>query len=263
MSQPLIIANWKMNLDLEEVRRWCHAFESSWGTSSVGAQVVVCPSFLHMLFLSGRLLEVGFLLGAQDCASHGNGAYTGDVSAAMLKDAGCAYVIVGHSERRMYHGEKDALIHDKMQQVLSHGMIPVLCVGETLEERQEGLTQKTLTKQIQNGLPKGTGQSCVIAYEPVWAIGTGNVPQPIEIEKAHSVIADLVTQMGYDSQTPVLYGGSVTSTNAQALFDIPGVDGFLVGGASLDGANFQKIMNSCLTRLPIQGVQEALSSRIS
>lgn len=263
MNQPLVIANWKMNLDLEGVRRWCQTFESSWGSLPTGAQVVVCPSFLHMLFLSGRLLEIGFHLGAQDCASHHNGAYTGDVSTQMLKDAGCSYVIVGHSERRIHHGEKDALIHEKMQQVLSQGMIPVLCVGETLEERQEGLTQKILTKQIQNALPTATGEFCVIAYEPVWAIGTGNVPQPIEIEKAHSVIAELIAQMGYGAQTPILYGGSVTPQNAQALFDIAGVDGFLVGGASLDGVNFQKIINSCLKKMPTSDVSEVFSSRIS
>lgn len=263
MNQPLVIANWKMNLDLEGVRRWCQAFESSWGTLPVGAQVVVCPSFVHMLFLSGRLLEIGFFLGAQDCAPQENGAYTGDVSAAMLKDAGCTYVIVGHSERRLQHGEKDAVIHEKMQQVFAQKMIPILCVGETLEERQEGLTQKVLTKQMHKGLPKSAGQPCVIAYEPVWAIGTGNVPQPIEIEKAHRVIAELLEEMGYPPQTPILYGGSVAPSNARALFDVPGVDGFLVGGASLDGNHFQKIIDSCPKKPPLQEAQDVLSSRIS
>jgi triosephosphate isomerase len=165
-------------------------------------------------------------LGAQDCHAQAEGAFTGDIAAGMLKEAGCAYVILGHSERRRDHGETDAVIAQKLNTAQSAGLIPILCIGETLAEYEGGKTAEVLKRQL--ALIKADG-TLIIAYEPVWAIGSGKTPKPAEIQAAHAVIK---TVLGRD--TPVLYGGSVNAANLAEIVAIPEVSGVLVGGASRD-----------------------------
>ncbi|MBA4749408.1 MAG: triose-phosphate isomerase [Alphaproteobacteria bacterium] len=245
MTRPLIVANWKMNMTLEESRGWCAFWPKDWGVEKKTAEVVVCPSFVQLLFVQGRLLEIGFNLGAQDCAAAARGAQTGDVSAWMLKDAGCRYVIVGHSERRANHQEDDNTVCQKALQALSSGMIPIVCIGETLDERALGKTNEVLTRQLTQSLPRDVEEKpLVLAYEPVWAIGTGKVPTVAEITSAHAHIAAALISLGWKSSTPILYGGSVTPDNASQILALPLVGGLLVGGASLVPEKFDQIIKA-------------------
>lgn len=245
MTRPLIVANWKMNMTLEEARGWCAFWSKDWGIEKKAAEVVVCPSFVQLLFLQGRLLEIGFKLGAQDCAVASRGAHTGEVSALMLKDAGCQYVIVGHSERRANHHEDDQTVCQKTMQVLASDMIPIVCIGETLDERVSGKTNEVLTRQLTQSLPHDLKEKpLVVAYEPVWAIGTGKVPTIDEIKSAHAHIATVLASLGWQNSTPILYGGSVTPDNASEILSLPLVGGLLVGGASLTPEKFDRIVKA-------------------
>ncbi len=245
MTRPLIVANWKMNMTREEARGWCAFWPKDWGVKKRAANVVVCPSFVQLLFVQGRLLEIGFELGAQDCAAEAMGAHTGDVSALMLKDAGCHYVIVGHSERRTNHRENDPMVCQKSIQVFSSGMTPIVCIGETLDERTKGKTHEVLTRQLTRSLPHDLKEkNVVVAYEPVWAIGTGKVPAMDEIKNAHAHIFEVLTSLGWEGAKPILYGGSVTSDNAFEILGLPFVGGLLVGGASLIPEKFDGILKA-------------------
>lgn len=244
-SPPMIVANWKMNMDMDSARAWCeHMAQRLLGGR---AQVIVCPSFVHLLFVAGRLVELGFSLGAQDVSTHEKGAHTGQVSAAMLRDALCAYCLVGHSERRACLGESDADVQNKILQLFTQNLIPILCVGETKEEKDAGLTQEVLARQITQGLPKDAKEgSFVIAYEPRWSIGTGVLPTRKDMEDAHAFIRQCLMQhVGFASVT-ILYGGSVSPQNAGEILATEGVDGLLIGGASLDAQGFSRIASQGL-----------------
>ena len=237
---PMIVANWKMNMDMDSARTWCeHMAQNALGE---GSQVVVCPSFVHLLFVAGRLVELGFSLGAQDVSTHEKGAHTGQVSAAMLKDALCAYCLVGHSERRACLGESDADVQNKILQLWAQGLTPILCVGETKEEKDAGLTQEVLARQITQGLPRSAKEGTfVIAYEPRWSIGTGVLPTRKDMEDAHAFIRQCLAQHVGFASARVLYGGSVSPQNAGEILAAEGVDGLLIGGASLDAQGFSRI----------------------
>jgi triosephosphate isomerase len=189
-------------------------------------------------------------LGAQDCHPEKKGAHTGDTSAELLTEFDCRYVIVGHSERRTDHGEMDDLVRRKAAACISAGIAPIICVGETEKERDQGQTAAIIARQVAGSVPTGaTAASTVIAYEPVWAIGTGRTPTIAEIEEVHRQIRDLfATQQGGGEGLRILYGGSVKGSNAAQVLAAKGVDGALVGGASLDLEDFWKIVTACPSR---------------
>jgi len=242
MRRKLVAGNWKMYGTRESARQLVDAIVAG---SPSHCDVAVFPPFPYLAPLvaqHGAKLD----LGAQDCSEHGEGAYTGDVSAAMLKDVGCRYVLAGHSERRQYHHEDDAQIARKVVKALEHGLTPVLCVGESLEEHDAGHTAQVVERQLGKVIEHcgiAVFETIVLAYEPVWAIGTGRTASP---EKAQSVHALLRSQLAradakIADSTRILYGGSVKPGNAAELFAQPDVDGGLIGGASLKAADFLAI----------------------
>lgn len=212
-----------------------------------GVEVLIIPPFPYLPELISRYAGRGIVFGAQDVSEHDRGAFTGEVSAAMLADIGCRYALVGHSERRQYHGESDALLSRKFTAAKAAGLIPVLCVGETLAQREAGRTEAVIREQLKP-LLKQSGAAAfinaVVAYEPVWAIGTGLTASPGQAQAVHALIRGEVA--GRDatiaSSLPILYGGSVKPANAAALFSQPDIDGGLIGGASLDAGQFLAIV---------------------
>lgn len=242
----LIIGNWKMNASTESLATFFTAFQES---SNSEVQIAVAPPYPYLPSLKAHGASVS--MAAQDCSTHaGSGAYTGEVSAQMLADVGCTYVIVGHSERRQYFHESDQTVLTKTQNVLSAGMVPVICIGETLEQRKGGETQGVLSAQLKLILQEIPKESqLVIAYEPVWAIGTGLTPENAEIQEGCDFIARTLCEF---SDVTVLYGGSVNGDNAFEIFGNEGVQGALVGGASLKPQEFQRIIDSAKRRTNFQ-----------
>jgi triosephosphate isomerase len=239
--RPLtIIGNWKMNGSfaanqqmLEIFRSHCHDLPMSLG---------LCVPYPYLSQAHHLLKDTKIALGAQDVSDHPNGAYTGDVSAAMLQELGCTYVIVGHSERRQHHQEGDGLVARKAKAVLQAKMTPIICVGETEKEHEDGKTLAVVRRQLQVAVDLLQGQiaSCIIAYEPVWAIGTGKVPTPEGAQEVHYQLRLQLATFNAEAATKVaiLYGGSLKADNAKELLAMPDIDGGLVGGASLDAHEF-------------------------
>jgi triosephosphate isomerase len=209
-----------------------------------GAECAVCVPFPYLGEVAERLKGTALALGAQNVSEHAQGAYTGEVAAAMLKELGCRYVIVGHSERRQLYGETDATVAAKFAAVRAHGMTPILCVGETLEEREGGRTEQVVDRQLGAVLDfnKDLGKA-VVAYEPVWAIGTGKTATPEQAQAVHGFLRPKLP-----AGTRILYGGSVKKDNAAALLGQPDIDGGLIGGASLVAAEFVAIMQAAQKR---------------
>jgi len=210
--------------------------------------VVICPVFTALSEVSEVVAESDIQLGAQNCYWQDEGAFTGEISAPMLKDAGAQFVIIGHSERRQYFGETNESVNKKIGSALKHGLTPIVCVGENLGERENGRTFEVLTNHIENGLKDVSAEDIlkiVIAYEPVWAIGTGKTATPLQAQEAHKYIRDLLAKM-YNKDTAniirIQYGGSVKPENTAELMKQPDVDGALVGGASLTVASFTAIV---------------------
>jgi len=214
--------------------------------------VGVCPPYPYLGLAAARLSGSPIGWGAQDVSEHGQGAYTGEVSAAMLADLGCTWVLVGHSERRTLFGETDALVAAKAARALAAGLVPVVCVGETLAEREAGQTEAVLARQVDAvcGVLAGAGGRFVLAYEPVWAIGTGLTASPEQAQAAHALIRARLAAGGVVEAAGirVLYGGSVKPANAGALLSQPDVDGGLIGGASLDANDFLAICRAAAAR---------------
>lgn len=209
-------------------------------------EVLVCPPYVYLAEVAAAIQGSGLLLGAQDVAAESRGAFTGEVSAAMLRDVGCSHVIVGHSERRTLYGETDRVVVGKFRAARAEGLVPILCVGETLQERQSGVTAEVIRRQL-SAVLDAVGASAiaaaVIAYEPVWAIGTGHTATPAQAQEVHALIRAMVA--AHDArmamQLRIIYGGSVKGANAHDLFSMPDIDGGLVGGASLDASEFTQI----------------------
>ena len=238
--QPLIAANWKMHKTPSEAETWANVFKDRLTHISTNAgdaaEVLLCAPFVHLPALRTILMDSPVALGAQDLSAHGEGAYTGEVSAGMLADLGVSYVIVGHSERRAYHHEDDALVNEKLHRVLEHKMRPILCVGETLEQRNAGGTKEVVLSQLEAGL-KGVenATSLVIAYEPVWAIGTGETATADDAgEMCSDIRQALKTRFPEADTIRILYGGSMKPGNAAELLAQPDVNGGLIGSASLE-----------------------------
>ena len=240
--KKLAAGNWKMNglaASLAEVQ----ALNAAHPTPA--CEMLLCPPTTLLAQMNWAARGSGLVLGGQDCHPDAAGAHTGDISAAMLKDAGAAYVIVGHSERRADHGETDALINAKARAALTAGLIPVVCIGETEAQRDAGRTLDVIGAQLDGSVPDGaTAATLVVAYEPVWAIGTGRTPTIPQIAEVHGFLrARLTALIGSEAAgVRLLYGGSVKSSNATEIFAVPHVDGALVGGASLKAADFGAVV---------------------
>ncbi|MCP4923553.1 MAG: triose-phosphate isomerase [bacterium] len=242
---PLIVGNWKMNGTPEMAVSLAH--EISDQILELQADFVLCPPFLFLPFVETALKGSAVRLGAQNCHAQAKGAFTGEISASMLKDVGCSCVILGHSERRQLFQETGQMVREKAGAALENSLTPIVCVGETLEDYEKGQTRGVLKTQVQTSLPENwSEEEVILAYEPVWAIGTGKTLTPEEVQEIHhflkNCLEELYGQKGRD--VPILYGGSVKSENASAFLSLEDVDGVLVGGASLDAKSFLDIARS-------------------
>lgn len=240
--RKLAAGNWKMNgtgASLSEVAALLSAHPAPL------CEMLLCPPATLVAQMAGLAKGTALRLGGQDCHAKASGAHTGDISAAMLRDAGADYVIVGHSERRTDHAETDAVVQAKAMAAQAAGLVPVVCIGETEAERDAGTTLDVIGRQLHGSVPEGsTAATLVLAYEPVWAIGTGRTPTVAQIAEVHAFLrARLTARLGAEAAgVRILYGGSVKPSNATEIFAIPHVDGALVGGASLKAADFGAIV---------------------
>jgi triosephosphate isomerase len=248
VRRPLIAGNWKMNLNRADAVTLARDLAAADTNSEV--DILVCPPYIYLDAVSSAISGSGISLGAQDVYFESAGAFTGEISPAMLTDIGCSFVILGHSERRHVMDETEELINKKVHAALAAGLTPILCVGELLEERESGKTQEVVTSQFEGslaGLTKEQVQKTVIAYEPVWAIGTGKTASPEQAQEVHADLRKLLAdRYNFDTSDAVriLYGGSVKPDNAAELMSQTDIDGALVGGASLKADGFAAIINA-------------------
>jgi len=241
MTKKIILGNWKMCLLQQDAVALAKAVAAC--NAPAHAEIAVFPSAPFLLPVSAALQGSSVALGAQDCSPDAVGAFTGDVSAAMLRDAGCGYVIVGHSERRTLHQESSALVKAKAEAALQAGLTAVICVGESIEQRESGKYLAVIEAQITASLPALSGAGrIIVAYEPVWAIGSGRTPGIEEISEVHKTIASELTYATSGARAAILYGGSVKAANAREIMAGECVDGVLVGGASLKADEFCAII---------------------
>lgn len=245
MRRKMVLGNWKMNGSCEDARSWASAAAAIAAATS-HADVGVVPPFVFLGIVRDASKLSPLWLGAQNVSAYENGAYTGEVSASMLAETGVRAVLVGHSERRQIFGESDGVVAQKYLRVLAAGMTPVLCLGETLEERERGETGVVVLRQLQaviDAAGVGSLSKAVLAYEPVWAIGTGRTASPAQAQEVHALIRSAIARDDamLSSLVRILYGGSVKGSNAAELFAQPDVDGGLIGGASLVPADFDAI----------------------
>ncbi|HEV7508212.1 MAG TPA: triose-phosphate isomerase [Thermoanaerobaculia bacterium] len=247
--RSMMAANWKMNHLRADAVDCCRPLKRSLAEHPAAAQVAIFPSYPLIPVVAAELAGTEVAVGGQDLHPDDKGAHTGDVSGPQLADAGCSWVLCGHSERRHDHGESDALVGRKVAAALRNGLAPLICVGETREDRQAGRTFGVLERQLRAGLAAFAGDSSgaetfAVAYEPVWAIGSGETATPETAQEAHAFLRLLLGELIGDAAAglPILYGGSATPDNAAGLFAQPDVDGFLVGGASLDPQKFLAII---------------------
>ncbi len=245
--RPIMAGNWKMNMLVAEAEALVNGLKAGLdGTEEV--DVVVAPTYASLYPIAKVLSGSSIDLAAQNLHWEASGAYTGELSAAMLLDVGCKYVIIGHSERRQFFGETDETVNKRLKAALAAGLIPIVCVGEVLEERKSGRTWDVVGGQIREGLDgvsRSDAEKLVIAYEPVWAIGTGEVATPDQAQEIHAQIRGLVAELydqGIADGLRIQYGGSVKPDNVRGLMDKPDVDGALVGGASLKAESFLGIV---------------------
>ena len=245
MRQPLVAGNWKMNGSTASAAELLAGIKAGMGAIH-RTEVLVCPPFPYLAMASAALAGTGVAVGAQNACTEASGAYTGEVSAAMLKDVGCTYVILGHSERRQYYGDTDAIVAKKYAQALAAGLTPILCVGETLEERERGETQAVVARHL-DGVMETAGVEAiargVIAYEPVWAIGTGRTATPEQAQEVHAFLRGRIAARSAEvaAGVRILYGGSMKPDNAMELMSQADIDGGLIGGASLKATDFLAI----------------------
>lgn len=239
----MLAANWKMNKTVSEAREFVNAFALA-VTDITDVEIIIAPPFTSLMAVGEALKGTNIRLSAQNVFYEEKGAYTGDISPVMLKDVGCEYVIIGHSERRQYFLETDDIVNRKIKASLKHGLNIIFCIGETLEEREKGRTFDVLKTQVTNGLKDTDSENLVVAYEPVWAIGTGRTATPDQVQEAHKFIREELRKLfGANADSiRILYGGSVTPENIDSLMSCPDVDGGLVGGASLKSDSFEKLV---------------------
>ena len=249
MRQKLFVGNWKMNGSLVANGVLLRGIKE--GAADVTGELAVCVPAPYLYQCSEILIQSGIALGAQDVSSHAIGAYTGQVSARMLQDFGCKYVIVGHSERREYHGETDEEIANKAQRALAARLTPIVCVGETLAQKEAGRTREVISMQMRaflNVLEPEETLGLVIAYEPIWAIGTGKTATPEMAQEVHALLRELLVEKSPTAggQVKILYGGSMRPENARELLQMPDIDGGLIGGAALKATDFLAIAKAVI-----------------
>jgi triosephosphate isomerase (TIM) len=250
MRRKVIAGNWKMNNDLKETQNLLSKLSSGLSIDNLNCDVIVCPPFTSLYEAHSLLKDTKIKIGAQNMYFESSGAFTGEISAVMLKSIGCEYVILGHSERRAIFGETDELINKKIKKANESGLKPIFCVGELLEEREAGITEKIIEKQIKsglNGVLSDEMSKIIIAYEPVWAIGTGKTATPGQAQDVHEFIRNLICEKygaSVSDSIIIQYGGSVNANNARELLFQKDIDGALVGGASLKADTFISIINA-------------------
>ncbi len=256
--KKLIVANWKMNKGLVQSQQFAESLKTYLEKNKgITHEVVLCPPFTSIEAVQKKINGSGIKVGAQNVSQENLGAFTGEISCGMLRSCGCEYVIVGHSERRNYFHETNELINKKVLKVLDEGLKPILCVGETLQEHDDKITEAVIEEQLSKCLKyvsEDTIQNVVIAYEPVWAIGTGKNASASQAESVHNFIRRKIKKMynarlrngqeNHSEEIKIIYGGSITSQNAKELFTPQTINGGLVGGASLDEQSFIEILNS-------------------
>ena len=235
----LIVANWKMNFLYKDAFNFCKKILLK--KKLIKNKFVICPPTTLILQLSSKFKGITF--GAQDCHYEKLGAYTGDISALMLKDINCKHVIIGHSERRKYYFEDHIILKRKIESVINAGLIPIYCIGEDINIKRKDKTKNHLLRQLLNTLPKKNKNKIIIAYEPIWSIGTGNTPTVNEIEDVNLYIKKIITKINLSyEKTSILYGGSVNKHNSLVFLDNKNIDGLLIGGASLNLNTFSSIL---------------------
>lgn len=245
MRQTLVAGNWKLNGSLESIKQLVAGIIAGAGDTG-NTQIAVCPPFVYIPLVSNLLADSKVVVGSQDVSDQDSGAFTGEVSGPMLNDFKCTYAIVGHSERRALYGEDDVFTARKYAAARKSGLTPILCVGETLEEREQGITETVVARQLDAVIELEGVESlgdAVIAYEPVWAIGTGKTASPRQAQDVHAFIRGKLAGLnqGVADKVQILYGGSVKGSNAEELFAMDDIDGGLIGGASLDAGDFLAI----------------------
>lgn len=250
MRRKVIAGNWKMNKNIGESASLVSDLKNLLSSVSVNADVIVCPPYTSLDTVNALVKGSDVKLGAQNMYFEESGAYTGEISAEMLKSAGCEYVILGHSERRTIFGESDETINRKIKKALSAGLKPIFCIGETLEERESGVTNSVIKTQVEGGLKDVSAddmKNIIIAYEPVWAIGTGKTATPAQAQEVHQFVRILVNGL-YDEKVAdaivIQYGGSMKPENAKELLSQPDIDGGLIGGACLKADSFMAIITA-------------------
>ena len=246
MRKPLVAGNWKMNGSIELAENLLEAIQPSLEKTSV--EVLICPPYTQLQSIGEHFRDTSISLGAQNVHTHISGAFTGEISAAMLNEMDVKWCIVGHSERRVQFGETDQLVRQKVETLLQHGILPIVCVGESLEERESGIHQKVVVEQLEKGLSGLSADDqlrCTVAYEPVWAIGTGKTATSQQANSMHLTIRQELAELATEkvaSEIRILYGGSVNADNAEELLEQSEIDGALVGGASLKTDQFPGII---------------------
>jgi triosephosphate isomerase len=250
MRNYLIAGNWKMNCDPAEAAELINGIKEEKPEIGDAVEVLVCPPFTSIAYAADAIGDSSIMLGAQNMHVEDSGAFTGEVSAPMLAGAGCTHVIIGHSERREYNGETDESVNAKTRKALSSELIPVVCVGEKLDERKAGIHMNLVADQVKKAfadIPASEAADVVVAYEPVWAIGTGETASPEQAQEMHAHLRATLAEL-YDEETAdqirILYGGSMKPANADDLLQQPDVDGGLIGGASLKAADFAQIISA-------------------
>lgn len=251
MRKKIVAGNWKMNLDMNEGTALARAINEHYLSSPLeGKEVILCPPFIHLGVVAAMVTSKSVSVGAQNCNDHKSGAYTGEVSASMIRSTGAGNVIIGHSERRSYYLEDDSMLAAKTAEALRNGLRVIFCCGEILNEREQNIHFEVVKRQLEKGLfilPEDEFRKCIIAYEPVWAIGTGVTASPSQAQEMHRYIRLQVEKhygMEVAENTTILYGGSCKASNAAELFANPDVDGGLIGGASLIKDEFCAIVNA-------------------
>lgn len=250
MRKNIVAGNWKMNTTLPEGIQLAKDVNAELANFAPKCDVIICTPFTHLASVNAVIDAEKLGLGAENCADHKSGAYTGEVSAAMVASTGAKYVILGHSERRQYYGEDSAILREKVALALENGLTPIFCIGEVLEQREAGIQNQVVEQQIVEGLFNLSAEDfgkIILAYEPVWAIGTGKTATSDQAQEMHAHIRNVIAnKYGKEvaENTSILYGGSCKPSNAAELFAKPDVDGGLIGGASLKAADFMGIVKA-------------------
>ena len=245
MRRTLVAGNWKMNGSLQSIGELMDGIKAGLA-EVINADLAVCPPAIYLMKVKSHIGDTNIALGSQNICDHESGAYTGELAPSMLKEAGCKYAIIGHSERRSLYGESDELVANRFAMAVASGITPILCIGETLEQRESGVTEEVVSRQLDAVIDTqgidAIGQ-CVIAYEPVWAIGTGKTASPEQAQAVHAYIRGKLAAMNaaIAEKVQILYGGSMNAGNAAELLSQPDIDGGLIGGASLKAADFLAI----------------------